>query len=136
MQRYLLVSMGLLVFTWAGGADERPPVTQPRSTSGDSAVEPEWKERLTVTVGHKDADIVGSTEKPIQAAVDYVARTAPELNPGKKAEERRKHHCLHLATPPWNQQQRQLIGPVRQLRHAGKECQEARFGTSPPRERK
>src|SRR5690242_6174204 len=55
-------------------ADDRPPVTQPRATSGDSAVEPDWTEKLTITVGPKDADIVGATDKGIQAGVDYVAR--------------------------------------------------------------
>ena len=37
-------------------------------------VEPDWNERLTITVGPKDADLVGTTDKVIQAAVDYVAR--------------------------------------------------------------
>ena len=55
------------------GAD-RPAVTRPRATSGDEAVEPNWKERVTVTVGPKDADLVGTTERVLQAAVDYVAR--------------------------------------------------------------
>lgn len=55
-------------------ATDRPPVTHPRATSGDTAVEPDWDERLTVTVGPKDAQIVGTTEKALQAAVDYVAR--------------------------------------------------------------
>jgi hypothetical protein len=49
------------------------PVTTPRSTSGDP-VEPKWDERLTLTVGPKDADLVGSNEKVIQAAVDSIAR--------------------------------------------------------------
>ncbi|NUM53175.1 MAG: right-handed parallel beta-helix repeat-containing protein [Candidatus Hydrogenedentes bacterium] len=55
-------------------ADDRPAVTTPRATSGDSAVEPNWEQRLTVTVGPKDADIMGANDKAIQAAVDYVAR--------------------------------------------------------------
>jgi hypothetical protein len=53
---------------------ERPPVTSPRATSGDAAVEPNWEERLTITVGPKEADIVGTSVKALQAAVDYVAR--------------------------------------------------------------
>ncbi len=57
--------------SWAG---ERPPVTDPRATSGDTAHEPHWKQRLTITVGPKNADIVGTTDKAIQAAIDYVAR--------------------------------------------------------------
>jgi hypothetical protein len=55
-------------------AGEHPvPVKNPRSTSGDS-VEPAWDERLTITVGPANADLVGSNEKAIQAAVDSVAR--------------------------------------------------------------
>src|SRR5262249_43631014 len=73
----LKLCAGLFV---AGGAsrtlaaDDRPPVVNPRATSGDSVAEPDWEERLTVTVGPKEAQIVGASEKPIQAAVDYVAR--------------------------------------------------------------
>ncbi len=55
-------------------ADRRPPVTIPRATSGDTVHEPKWDERLTLTVGPKKADLIGSNEKVIQAAVDYVAR--------------------------------------------------------------
>ncbi|MBX3411514.1 MAG: right-handed parallel beta-helix repeat-containing protein [Pirellulales bacterium] len=55
-------------------ADERPPVTRPRATSGDDRVEPAWDERLTITVGQREADIVGRDERALQAAVDYVAR--------------------------------------------------------------
>jgi hypothetical protein len=54
-------------------APPRPAVTQPRATSGDS-VEPAWSERLTITVGPADADIVGTSQRALQAAVDYVAR--------------------------------------------------------------
>jgi parallel beta helix pectate lyase-like protein len=55
-------------------AEERPTVTHPRATSGDDAVAPDWQERVTITVGPKEADLVGTTEKVLQAAVDYVAR--------------------------------------------------------------
>ena len=55
-------------------AEERPPVTEPRATSGDDAVEPNWPEKLTITVGPKDADLVGDGDRVLQAAVDYVAR--------------------------------------------------------------
>ncbi|MBI2824654.1 MAG: right-handed parallel beta-helix repeat-containing protein [Planctomycetia bacterium] len=44
-----------------------------RATSGDP-VEPDWSERLTITVGQDKADLVGANEKVLQAAVDYVAR--------------------------------------------------------------
>jgi len=53
-------------------ADEPPAVTEPRATSGDY-VEPDWAERLTVTVGRGKADLIGSDHRAIQAAVDYVA---------------------------------------------------------------
>lgn len=55
-------------------ADGLPEITCPRTTSGDAVIEPDWKERLTITVGPDKADIVGATDKAIQAAVDYVAR--------------------------------------------------------------
>jgi len=60
---------------WTGttrGA-ERPPVTRPRASSGDAAVEPDWQERLTVTVGPAKAQLVGTDHRVLQAAVDYVA---------------------------------------------------------------
>lgn len=70
-------STGAVAATWATStlmAGELPPVTQPRATSGDDRHQPDWDEQLTVTVGPDKADIVGTTEKAIQAAVDYVAR--------------------------------------------------------------
>ncbi len=54
-------------------ADELPKNMNPRAISGDS-VEPDWLERLTITVGPRKADLVGTTDRVIQAAVDYVAR--------------------------------------------------------------
>jgi hypothetical protein len=54
-------------------ADELPKNDNPQAISGDP-VEPDWKQRVTITVGPKDADLVGSTDRVIQAAVDYVAR--------------------------------------------------------------
>jgi Right handed beta helix region len=54
--------------------NEHPvPVKVPRATSGDP-VEPEWREALTITVGPQKADLAGTTEKVVQAAVDSVAR--------------------------------------------------------------
>ena len=53
---------------------ERPTVTLPRATSGDTVVEPHWEQRLTLTVGPDKADLVGTTDKVLQAAVDSVAR--------------------------------------------------------------
>lgn len=49
-------------------------VTDPRATDGDGRHEPDWSERLTLTVGPDKADLVGRDDKVIQAAVDYVAR--------------------------------------------------------------
>ena len=55
-------------------AGEPPGVRRPRATDGDDRFEPDWEERLTLTVGPKKADLVGSDDKVIQAAVDYIAR--------------------------------------------------------------
>ncbi len=66
-------AVGLLLAR-SGLAADAPKVTKPRATSGDSLHEPNWEERLTVTVGPDSADIAGSTDKAIQAAVDYVLR--------------------------------------------------------------
>jgi Right handed beta helix region len=49
-----------------------PEVTRPRATSGD-AIEPDWEQRIKITVGPEKADMVGSDHRLIQAAVDYVA---------------------------------------------------------------
>lgn len=47
----------------------------PRQTSGDRWTQPDWANRLTLTVGpQEEADLRGSTDKALQAAVDYVAR--------------------------------------------------------------
>lgn len=55
-------------------ADERPAVTNPRAVDGDDRFEPNWDERLTLTVGPDHADLVGRDDKVLQAAIDYVAR--------------------------------------------------------------
>ena len=67
------VGLAGLVAGRLSGSDGRPKVERPRATSGD-VVQPDWGERLTVTVGVQKGDLVGATDKPIQAAVDYVAR--------------------------------------------------------------
>ncbi len=54
-------------------ADERPAVAEPRATSGDRAVEPAWEEQFSVTVGPEGAEINGTGQQALQAAVDYVA---------------------------------------------------------------
>jgi parallel beta-helix repeat protein len=70
------VPLCLLLVHLAGhlAAVERPPVTNPRQTSGDTASQPKWEEALMVTVGPRDADITGNDQRAIQAAIDYVAR--------------------------------------------------------------
>jgi len=61
---------------WAAGGWAGPPprVVRPRATDGDDRHEPDWQQRLRMTVGRKDADLVGDDDKVLQAAVDYVAR--------------------------------------------------------------
>lgn len=76
-RRFLGRSAGVATAMLSGGwaaAEEFPAVDDPRATSGDRRFEPDWEKRLTVTVGPERADIIGSTERAIQAAVDYVAR--------------------------------------------------------------
>jgi len=58
----------LLALTSPLFAAERPEVTVPRQTSGDTAVQPKWEETLTITDGTKDANIVGNDQRAIQAA--------------------------------------------------------------------
>lgn len=55
-------------------AADRPRVTQPRATDGDERFEPDWEERITVTVGTTSGDLIGSSDRVIQAAVDTVGR--------------------------------------------------------------
>src|SRR4051794_1282813 len=61
----------------AGEADGRPIVADPRATDGDDIHEPDWDERLTITVsadGSPWADFSGRTDKAVQAALGHVAR--------------------------------------------------------------
>ena len=76
-RRWFAASSGLLaaaVPTRRLFASEPLPITNPRAIDGDEAAEPDWSERLTITVGPKGADLVGHDDKVIQAAVDYAAR--------------------------------------------------------------
>ena len=73
--------VGALGLGTARAADKRPPVTNPRATDGDDRHEPNWEERLTVTVGQKQADLVGTNDKVIQAALDYVGLHGGVLRP-------------------------------------------------------
>ena len=54
-------------------ADDLPENKNPRAIFGDH-VEPNWEQRVTISVGPNEADLAGTTDKVIQAAVDYVAR--------------------------------------------------------------
>jgi hypothetical protein len=66
----------------ASAMPQDPPVRNPRSTDGDRRFEPDWKERLTVTVGNSregslsasGADFVGENDRVVQAALDYIKR--------------------------------------------------------------
>lgn len=51
-----------------------PQVDNPRATDGDDRYEPDWKERLTITVGIGEGDLRGDSDRVIQAGLDYVAR--------------------------------------------------------------
>lgn len=55
-------------------ADGRPPVIDPRSTSGDTRYGPKWDEMFSLTVGNDKGDLCGRDQRVIQAAVDTVAR--------------------------------------------------------------
>ncbi|WP_339686416.1 right-handed parallel beta-helix repeat-containing protein [Gimesia maris] len=50
-----------------------PTVNEPRATDGDSRFEPDWEERLSISVGPKSGDIIGASDKALQAAIDYIA---------------------------------------------------------------
>ena len=56
-------------------ADEGlPKINRPRATDGDERIEPVWDDKLQITVGPGKADLVGASDRVIQAAVDYVKR--------------------------------------------------------------
>lgn len=54
-------------------AKKHPAVKRPRATDGDQRFEPDWDQRLSITIGPKSGDIVGSSDKALQAAIDYIA---------------------------------------------------------------
>ncbi len=73
-RHFLGIAAGLLTASaWAKAGESDNEAKAPRAISGDSH-EPDWSERLTITVGTKDADLNGADDKVLQAAVDYVAR--------------------------------------------------------------
>ena len=93
-RRHFLASSGLLV-TGLALAGKRPPVTSPKATDGDGEAEPDWEKRLSISVGPKKADLVGTNEKALQAAVDYMARMGGgtvQMLPG----EYRLRNAVHL----------------------------------------
>lgn len=51
-----------------------PEIVNPRATDGDDKVQPKWDHMLTLTVGNSNADLNGSSDRVLQAAVDSVAR--------------------------------------------------------------
>ncbi len=77
-RHFLATASGALAaagFSRHASAQDRPPKSPgPRATDGDEARQPDWKQKLTITVGPKKADLVGSDDKVIQAALDYVKR--------------------------------------------------------------
>lgn len=73
-RRNFLATSGALLSAGVVRAGDRPFVVTPRATDGDDTHEPDWDERLTITVGTKRGDLVGTDDKVIQAAVDYADR--------------------------------------------------------------
>src|SRR5262249_34850671 len=75
-RRFLQIAGGLAASAssvFLARADDLPNNTNPRAIFGDTA-EPNWDQRVMISVGPKDADLVGTTDKALQAAVDFVAR--------------------------------------------------------------
>jgi Right handed beta helix region len=68
-----MIAIGMVLLAPIAGGEESPAKLPPRSISGDPR-EPQWEQRLTITVGPAKADLVGSDDKVIQAAIDYVVR--------------------------------------------------------------
>ena len=66
-----LIAAGSVQISRAG---DGPAVNAPRATDGDDQHEPSWDQQLSISVGPERADLVGTNEKVLQAAVDYVTR--------------------------------------------------------------
>ncbi len=74
-RHFLTTTAGVFaVSTLRPALGDSPPVVNPRATDGDSRHEPDWDERLTVSVGTERGDLVGQDDKVVQAALNYVAR--------------------------------------------------------------
>jgi hypothetical protein len=69
----VILALGALSTGALVRAEAPPPAVAPRAISGDRA-EPRWDEMVTITVGQASADMVGSDDRVLQAAVDYVTR--------------------------------------------------------------
>ncbi len=94
-RRHFLSAIGL--GSVVGAASFGQAAKNPRQTSGDTLVEPEWQKKITITVGHKNADLIGNSEKVIQAAVDWVSRYGGgtvRILPG----EYKMRNAVHLAS--------------------------------------
>src|SRR5262245_24200924 len=75
-RQFLRTTGGLVAgaaFAALGRADELPKVTEPRATAGDP-IEPDWQVLLTTRLGPRNAALVASDHRVIQAAIDHVAR--------------------------------------------------------------
>jgi hypothetical protein len=75
-RQFLRTAGGLLAGAFGATlarADDLPRNNNPRAIFGDT-VEPSWDQSLTITVGPEKADLVGTTDRALQAAVDYVGR--------------------------------------------------------------
>lgn len=75
-RQFLASTAGILLggFTSPLYAQNRPPVTNPRATDGDTHQEPDWSEKFLLTVGTTQGDLIGRDDRVLQAAVDYVKR--------------------------------------------------------------
>ncbi len=85
----LMAGSSLLAY---GGQQLSPPADEQQLPR---AMHSEMKERPTVSVGQRQADIIGSDERALQAAVDYIAGLGGgtvEVGPGEYV----MHDSLHL----------------------------------------
>jgi len=75
-RRTFLSSTGALAGAVAWGrnvwADDAAPMSRPRATDGDDRAEPDWEQKVVVSVGPQKADFIGRDDKVLQAAILYV----------------------------------------------------------------
>ena len=71
-RRHFIAGASAATLMYAADELQPPKVSRPRATSGDP-VEPDWEQRVRITVGPQKADITGQDHRVVQAAVDYVA---------------------------------------------------------------